>query len=141
MASAVAMMVGGALVNALAFSGSNYLFSHMGKSDDAEKERERHDKAEEQLQAAQTAWNKKRMQRLDFISEQIKKEHHAVQTFEDVDQAMKQYYYLTGKTLDPLQPEPKLSDFYSPSSDQQDREITFVVLGMAVTGVVAYKFL
>ena len=32
MASAVAMMVGGALVNALAFSGSNYLFSHMGKS-------------------------------------------------------------------------------------------------------------
>ena len=89
MASAVAMMVGGALVNALAFSSSNYLFSHMGKSDDAEKERERHDKAEEQLQAAQTAWNKKRMQRLDFISEQIKKEHHAVQTFEDVDQAMK----------------------------------------------------
>ena len=141
MASAVAMMVGGALVNALAFSGSNYLFSHMGKSDDAEKERERHDNAEEQLQAAQTAWNKKRMQRLDFISEQIKKEHHAVQTFEDVDQAMKQYYYLTGKSLDPLPPEPKLSDFYTPSSDQQDREITFVVLGMTVTGFVAYKFL
>ena len=41
MASAVAMMIGGAVVNALAFSGSNYLFSHMGKSDDAEKERER----------------------------------------------------------------------------------------------------
>ena len=64
-----------------------------------------------------------------------------MQTFEDVDQAMKQYYYLTGKSLDPLPPEPKLSDFYSPSSDQQDREITFVVLGMAVTGFVAYKFL
>ena len=62
MASAVAMMIGGAVVNALAFSGSNYLFSHMGKSDDAENERERHDKAVEQLEAAQTAWNKKRMQ-------------------------------------------------------------------------------
>ena len=60
------------------------------KSDDAEKERERHDKAVEQLEAAQTAWNKKRMQRLDFINDQIKKEHHAVQTFDDVDQAMKQ---------------------------------------------------
>ena len=46
MASAVAMMIGGALVNTLAFSGSNYLFSHMGKSDDVEKGRERHDKAE-----------------------------------------------------------------------------------------------
>ena len=64
-----------------------------------------------------------------------------MQTFEDVDQAMKQYYYITSKSLDPLPLEPKLSDFYSPSSDQQDREITFVVLGMAVTGFVAYKFL
>ena len=47
MASAVAMMIGGAVVNALPFSGSNYLFSRMGKSDDAEKERERRDKAVE----------------------------------------------------------------------------------------------
>ena len=31
MASAVAMMLGGAVVNALAFSGRNYLFSKMGK--------------------------------------------------------------------------------------------------------------
>ena len=54
---------------------------------------------------------------------------------------MKQYYYITGKSLDSLPPEPKLRDFYKPSSDQQNREITFVVLGMAVTGLVAYKFL
>ena len=40
MASAVAMMIGSAVVNALAFSGSNYLFSQMGKSDDAEKKRD-----------------------------------------------------------------------------------------------------
>ena len=60
MASAVAMMVGGALVNALAFSGSNYLFSKMG-SDDADAERQRHDKAVEQLEAAQAEWNKKEL--------------------------------------------------------------------------------
>ena len=65
MASAVAMMIGGAVVNALAFSGCNYLFSH-GKSDDAEKERERHDKAVEQLEAAQTAWNKKKDAEIRF---------------------------------------------------------------------------
>jgi hypothetical protein len=29
MAAALAMMIGGAITNALAFSGSNYLFSHM----------------------------------------------------------------------------------------------------------------
>ena len=55
MASAVAMMVGGTNVNALAFSGSNYLFSQMVKNDDAEKEREKHDRAEEKLEAAQDA--------------------------------------------------------------------------------------
>lgn len=141
MASAVAMMIGGAVVNALAFTGSNFLFSKLGKSDDAEKERERHDKAVEQLEAAQTAWNKERMQRLDFINEEVQKEHHAVQTFDDVDQAMKQYFYITGKQLDPLPPEPKLSNYYTPSPNQQDREIGFIVLGMAATGFIAYKFL
>ena len=42
MASAVAMMIGGAVVNALAFTGGNFLFSKLGKTQDAEKERERH---------------------------------------------------------------------------------------------------
>ena len=116
------------------------------KSDDADKEREKHDKAEEQLEAAQDAWNRKRMERLDFLNERTKKEHHAVHTFDDVKESMKQYYYLTGgesggKSLDPLPLEPKLSDFYTPSPDQQKREITFIVLGMAVTGFIAYKFL
>ena len=63
------------------------------------------------------------MQRLDFINEQTQKEHHAEQTFDDVDQAMKQYYYITGKQLDPLPPEPKLRDYYAPSSDQQNRVV------------------
>ena len=139
MASAVAMMIGGAVVNALAFSGSNYLFSHMGKDSNAE--RERHDKAVEQLEAAQAAWSKKRTERLDFINEEIQKKHHAEQTFDNVDQAMKQYYYITGKQLDPLSSEPKLSDFYAPSPDQQNRELAFIVVGMTATGFLAYKFL
>ena len=139
MASAVAMMIGGAVVNALAFSGSNYLFSHMGNNSSAE--RERHDKAVEQLQASQAAWSKKRTERLDFINEEIQKKHHAEQTFDNVDQAMKQYYYITGKQLDPLSPEPKLGDFYTPSPDQQNREIAFIVVGMTATGLLAYKYL
>ena len=139
MASAVAMMIGGALVNALAFSGSNYLFSKTVSY--SGEERERHDKAVEQLESAQVAWNKKRTERLDFINEQMQKEHHAEQTFDDVDQAMKQYYYVTGKQLDPLPPEPKLSDFYTPSPDQQNREIVFIVLGMGATAFVAYKLI
>ena len=99
MASAVAMMIGGAVVNALPFSGSNYLFSYMGKSGDAEAERKRLDKALEQLEEAQAAWSKKRTERLDFVNEEMQKEHHAEQTFDDVDRALKQYYYVTGKNL------------------------------------------
>lgn len=51
--AAIAMLVGGAAVNALAFSGSNFLFSKLGKGSD--EERERHDKAIEELQAAHEA--------------------------------------------------------------------------------------
>ena len=43
----------------LAFTGGNFLFSKLGKNQDAEKERERHDKAVEKLEAAQAAWSKK----------------------------------------------------------------------------------
>ena len=138
MASAVVMMIGGAVTNALAFTGGNYLFSHMGSN--ADEERKRHDKALEQLEAAQAKWNKERTQRLDFINEQLRKEHHAVQNFDDVDQAMKQYYYATGKNLQ-LPPKPKLSNFYNPSEDQKKREIAFVVGGMALTGFVAWKLI
>ena len=38
-----------------------------------------------------------------------------------------------------MDPEPQLTDFYMPSGDQKDSEIAFVVLGMAATGLVAYK--
>ena len=41
--------------------------------------------------------------------------------------------WVTGKQLDPLGPVPKLSDFYVPSTSQRNREIAFVVLGMAAT--------
>ena len=54
--ASIAMLVGGALVNALAFSGSNYLFSKL-KNSNIDEERKRHDEAVEQLQAAHIAWS------------------------------------------------------------------------------------
>ena len=53
------MLVGGALVNALAFSGSNFLFSAL-RAPGADEEGKRHDKAVEQLQVAQAEWSRKR---------------------------------------------------------------------------------
>jgi len=67
--AAIGMMVGGAVVNALAFTGgNNYLFSLIGgKSAEAEKERKRHDLAIEELQRAQVKYQHKRQLRLDYL--------------------------------------------------------------------------
>ena len=138
--ASIAMLLGGAAVNALAFSGSNYLFS-MLRSSGVDEERKRHDKAVEQLQSAQAEWSKQRTERLDWINEELRRQGHAVQTFRDVDAAMREYALVTGgqNNLDPLGPEPQLGDFYTPSGDQKNRELAFVVVGMAATGLVAYK--
>ena len=48
----VAMLIGGALANALAFTGSSYLFYRLSKESIYAK-RKRHDSAIEKLQAAQ----------------------------------------------------------------------------------------
>ena len=49
------MSIGGALANALAFTGSNYLF-HRLSADNIDAEKKRHDAAIEKLQAAQLEW-------------------------------------------------------------------------------------
>ena len=50
--ASIGFLIGGALVNALAFTGSNYLFSSLSKKS-IDKERKRHDKAIKDLQRAQ----------------------------------------------------------------------------------------
>ena len=67
------MLVGCAMMNALAFSGSNYLFS-MLRSSDLNDERKRHDQAFEQLQAAQVKWSRKWTECLDWISEDLRRQ-------------------------------------------------------------------
>ena len=87
--ASVALLVGGALVNALAFSGSNYLFSKLDQSDrgDTAEEQKRHDEAMEQLQSAQAEWSQKRNERLDWINKKLREQHQAVQDFHDADAA------------------------------------------------------
>ena len=60
--ASVAMLIRGALANALAFTGSSYLYHRLSK-DSINKERKRHDAAIEKLQAAQVEWAHKWQQR------------------------------------------------------------------------------
>ena len=121
--------MGGALINALAFSGINFLFSSLSKKS-IDKERKRHDKAIEDLQRAQIEWAKRRQERLDYINSQIVKERKAEKRFTDLNSTMQQYFLLTGRQLEPLLPKPVLSDFYVPSEDHHNRELAFVTLSM-----------
>ena len=56
--ASIGFLIGGALINALAFSGSNFLFSSLSK-ESIDKERKRHDKTIENLQRSQIEWAKK----------------------------------------------------------------------------------
>ena len=59
--ASVAMLIRGALANALAFTSSSYLFSRLSK-DSIDAERKRHHLPFEQLQKAQIEWAHKRQQ-------------------------------------------------------------------------------
>ena len=133
MASAV-MLIGGAIINGLAFSGSNYLFSKLGKSDDAK----RHYEALEKLQTAQDAYEKKRLAALDFINQRLSDQRHAIQTFTDVDEAMREYHRITGQRLT-LPPKPKQSDFYVLSENKKMQEIMFIIVGTIAVYFIATK--
>ena len=53
--ASMAMLIRGALANALAFTGSSYLFHRLSK-DSIDAERKRHDLVIEVLQKAQIEW-------------------------------------------------------------------------------------
>ena len=132
--ASIGFLIGGALVNVLAFTGSNYLFSSLSK-ESIDRERKRHDKAIEDLQRAQIEWAKKRQEQLDYINNEIMKEHKAEKRFMDLNSAMQQYFLVTGRQLELLPPKPVLSNFYVPSEDHHNRELTFITLSMVGIGV------
>ena len=136
--ASIAAIAGGALINALAFSGTNAAFSLLGDHGGAE--RKRHDLAMEQLSKAREKYSEERQQRLDYLNKTISQQRHARQTFSDLDAAMQAYHEVTSQSLPPLRDPPKLSDFYNPSRRQKDAEIALVIGGMSVVGLLVYNF-
>ena len=99
--ASVAMIIGGALANALAFTGSSYLFHRLSK-DSIKKERKRHDAALQKLQKAQIEWAHKYQQRIDFINKQLRLKRKAETKFTELDDAMREYHEVFGHELSPL---------------------------------------
>jgi hypothetical protein len=128
--ASVAMMVGGAILNAAAFTGGNVIAKALGGSDE---ERIRHDKAIEELTRARDEFNNERAKRLDMANKVLRGEKKAVDTFYEYDRAMQEYYNITKIKLDPLR-EPVLSDYYVASDEQKLGELVFIGVGMLGLG-------
>ena len=131
------MLIGGVLVNALASTGSNYLF-HRLSADNINAERKRHDVAIEALQKAQIEWTHKHQQRINFINNQLRLERKAETKFIELNDAMREYPEAFGHELPPLPREPVLSDFYTPADEQHYIELGFIALSMIGIGGVLY---
>ena len=130
----IEFLIGGTIINALAFSGSKFLFSSLSK-ESIDKERKSHDKAIEDLQRAQIDWAKKRQERLDYLNNEIVKERKTEKRFTDLNSAMQQYFLVTGRQLEPLPPKAVLSNFYVLSEDHHNHELAFITLSVIRKGV------
>ena len=132
------MLIGGALANALAFTGSSYLF-HRLSADNTDAQRKRHNAAIEALQKAQIEWAHKCQERIDSINKKLRLERKAETKFTELNQAMREYHEVFGHELPPLPREPVLSDFYTLTDEQHHRELGFIALSMiGIEGVLYY---
>ena len=127
------------MVNALAFSRTNFVFSRL--TDHGAEEHKRHYLALEKLQKTRDEWNRDRMKRFDLINKRLCERNQARAYIENVDEAMLEYYCVFAKKIKPLPPEPVLSDFYRPSETQKNGELLFVVVGTGIATYALYKYL
>ena len=82
--------IGGAVVNALAFSGTNLVFSRL--TDHGAEERKRHDLALEKLQRVRDEWNRDRMKRLDTMNKRLREKNEKRTYMNNLHEATLEYY-------------------------------------------------
>ena len=112
----VAIMVGGAVLNAATFIGGNYLAKYLsGDSGQAAlDEKKRHDLALEKYQRDYAQYQKDRTQLLDWVAQQDREKNKAFHDFQDTDSALA-LYNQTHRAKVAMPKEPQFSDYYKPS--------------------------
>ena len=140
----IAIMVGGAMLNAAAFIGGNYLAKVLG-SDSANAtlaEKERHNKALVAYQAAYAKYSRDRTRLLDWIAKNAQIKAHVKQNFTNTHYAFKLYSqaHPNKRMLAPPK-DPNFSDFYQPSEQQKTRELLFVGARSLALSYAAFRFL
>ena len=137
--ASVLFTISDVVANALAFSGTNFVFSRL--TDHGAEERKRHDIALKKLQRERDEWNRDRMKRLDFMNKRLREKNEARTYINNIDEVMLEYYRAFGKQIKPLPTEPQLSDFYHPSEAQKNDELLFATVGTGLATYALYKYL
>jgi len=140
--ASIAIMIGGAALNAAAFIGGNYLARSLsGDGKAAQEEKVRHDKALEAYQAAYAKYTRDRTKLLDWIATSTPIKEQAKQDFTNTDYAFKLYNQIHhDKPMAPPK-EPNFLDSYQPSEQQKQGELIFVGAGALALGYAAFRFL
>ena len=141
--ASITIMIGGAVLNAAAITGGNYLAKYIAgdRGQAALAEKTRYDKELEAYQAAMEKYTRERTQLLDWIKANREIKNQVKQNFTKTDYAFKLYnqahpdYKLTQST------EPKFSYVYQLSELQKQGELLFVVGGALALGYAAFRFL
>jgi len=130
----IGILIGGAIINAAAFTGGNALYRALEGDDKAGEERKRHDLAQEKLAKDNVAWSEARLQYIDYINQQRIKAKQTNMDFSSVDYALREYdSFLTKK--------PVLSDYYTPSDGQKQSEFLFVIIGLMASSFISVSIL
>ena len=134
--ASIAIMVGGAVLNAVTFIGGNYLARYLSGDDPkaAQEEKVRHDKALEAYQAAYAKYEKDRKKLLDWIARSDRIKDQAKQNFTNTDYAFKLYNQAHSHEQIPIPKEPEFSDFYKPTEQQKQDELLFIGTGAPALG-------
>ena len=141
--ASIAMMIGGAVLNAAAFTGGNYLARYIaGNSGKAAlEEKTRRDKALEAYNKAMEKYTQERTQLLDWIETNREIKAQADQNFTNTDYAFKLYNQAHPDYKLSMPTKPKFSDMYQPSELQKQGELLFVGGGALALGYAAFRFL
>ena len=138
MASAVVAVVGSAIVNAVAFSGSNFLFSRMDKDAAAAEARKRQD-AIDKYNRDRDNYNEYLRKRNEFLANRHQEQVESEQKFRDVSSDLAEYYRISSDQKEPEPEQPKFD--YQPSEKQAELELAFQAIGTLCAVIGAYVLL
>ena len=137
--ASIALMIGGAIINATTFVGGSYLAKYLSGSSDSDEEKKRHDLAVEKYQNEYEEYEENRAKLNDWIMTNDRIKDEAKENFKNTDYALKLYNKIHQDDLSLR--EPQFSDFYQPSAQQKQGEIIYVGASALAIGFAASYFI